>query len=360
MSAADHAGRRPWKPALNPLTLKQWRRFRSIRRGYYSAVILAAALILSLAVELLVNSRALIVHYQGELTFPTYGDVIPGRAFGLDYDYETDYRELKRLFAQRNEGNWVLMPPVPYDALENDLRLDAYPPYPPSIASGHYLGTDSTGRDVLARLAYGFRIAFGFAFILLACNYLIGIAVGCAMGFWGGAFDLLFQRLIEIWNNVPFLYVIMIVASIVVPNFWTLLVVMVIFGWTQMTWYMRTSTYKEKSREYVLAARALGASSPRMIASHILPNTVSVIVTFIPFSIAGAIATLTALDYLGFGLPPPTPSWGELLAQGTNHLESPWIVTSVLVAMVLVLLMVTYVGEAIREAFDPKKFTYYE
>ena len=200
----------------------------------------------------------------------------------------------------------------------------------------------------------------GFAFILLAANYLIGIAIGCAMGFWGGSFDLLFQRLIEIWNNVPFLYVIMIVASIVVPNFWTLMLVMVIFGWTQMTWYMRTSTYKEKSREYVLAARALGATNSRMIFNHILPNTISVIVTFIPFSIAGGITALTALDYLGFGLPPPAPSWGELLAQGTNHLEAPWIVTSVVIAMVLVLLMVTYIGEAIREAFDPKQFTYYE
>ncbi len=360
MNRHEPADRTPGKLTLNPETAKQWQRFKSIKRGYYSAIVLGAALVLSLGAELLVNSRALIVYHQGTLTLPTYGDVVPGRMFGLDYDYETDYRELKRLFAESDDGDWVLMPPVPYDALQNDLRADAYPPYPPSWSSGHYFGTDSTGRDVLARLVYGFRIAFGFAFILLACNYVIGIALGCAMGFWGGAFDLLFQRLIEIWNNVPILYVIMIVASIVVPTFWTLLAVMVILGWTQMTWYMRTSTYKEKSREYVLAARALGASSPRMIASHILPNTISVIVTFIPFSIAGTIALLTALDYLGFGLPPPTPSWGELLAQGTNHLESPWIVTSVVVAMGLMLLMVTYVGEAIREAFDPKKFTYYE
>ena len=180
------------------------------------------------------------------------------------------------------------------------------------------------------------------------------------MGFWGGAFDLFFQRLIEIWSNVPFLYVIMIIASIVVPNFWTLVLVMVIFGWMGMTWYMRTATYKEKTREYVLAARALGASSARTIFSHILPNTISVIVTFIPFSIATGITSLTALDYLGFGLPPPTPSWGELLSQGTENLEYPWIVTSVVVSIATILLMVTYIGEAIREAFDPKQFTYYE
>ena len=344
----------------NPLAAKQWRRFRSIRRGYWSGVVLSAALLLSLGAELLVNSRALVVSYQGELFFPTYGAFLPGTTFGLDYQYETDYRALKGIFAERGEGDWVLLPLVAFNPLENDLRTDGYPPYAPSIDSGHYLGTDSTGRDVLARLVYGFRTAMAFSFALLAFNYAIGIATGCAMGFWGGAFDLLFQRLIEILNNVPTLYVIMIVASVVVPNFWTLLAVMVLLGWTQMTWYMRTSTYKEKSREYVVAARALGATSGRMIGSHILPNAISVIVTFMPFSIAGGVTLLTALDYLGFGLPPPTPSWGEMLAQGTSHLESPWIVASVVAAMVAVLLMVTYVGEAIREAFDPKQFTYYE
>ena len=349
------------KFTLDPLTVKQFKRFRSINRGFYSAVALGVMIVLSFGAELLVNSRALVVSYQGELFFPTYGDIIPGRTFGLDYDYETDYRELDRILEERGgDDGWVLMPPVPYDALENDLQSGVYPPYPPSIESGHYLGTDSTGRDVLARLVYGFRIAFAFSFLLLLCNYLIGIAVGCAMGFWGGLFDLIFQRVIEIWNLVPTLYVIMIVASIVVPTFWTLAAVMVLFGWTAMTWNMRTSTYKEKSREYVLAARALGASSPRMIGSHVIPNTISVIVTFIPFSIAGGITLLTALDYLGFGLPPPTPSWGELLAQGTSNLGSPWIVYSVVAAIALVLVMVNYIGEAIREAFDPKKFTYYE
>ena len=346
---------------LNPDTVKQLKRFRSIKRGYYSAVALGVALVLSFGAELLVNSRALIVSYEGELYLPTYGDIIPGRTFGLDYEYETDYRELGALFEEQGRNNWVLMPPVPYGPLENDLKPGYFPPYAPSFETGHYLGTDQTGRDVLARLVYGFRIAFAFAFLLLLCNYLIGIAVGCAMGFWGGIFDLLFQRLIEIWNMVPNLYIIMIVASIVVPNFWILAIVMVTFGWTQMTWNMRTSTYKEKTREYVLAARALGASSPRMIASHVIPNTISVIVSFIPFSIAGGIFLLTALDYLGFGLPPPTPSWGELLAQGQNHIvTSPWIILSVGIAISIVLVMVNYIGEAVREAFDPKKFTYYE
>jgi microcin C transport system permease protein len=287
---------------LSPLARKQWLRFRSIKRGYFSALILLAMLVMSCFAELFVNNRAIVVSYKDKLFFPTYGAFLPGTTFGLEYDYETNYRELQQRFAQPDSSGWVLMPLVPYSAFENDLRESQFPPYPPSFASRHYFGTDTTGRDVLARLVYGFRIAIAFSLVLLVCNYAIGVAVGCAMGFWGGAFDLLFQRLIEVWSNVPFLYVIMIIASIVVPTFWTLTLVMVLFGWMSMTWYMRTSTYKEKTRDYVMAARALGATSSRIVGRHILPNTVSVIVTFIPFSIAGGITALTALDYLGFAV----------------------------------------------------------
>jgi microcin C transport system permease protein len=358
------------RPRFSPQTIKQWRRFRSIKRGYYSLLTIAAILVATLFAELWVNGRALIVKYDGEYYFPTYGAYLPGETFGLDYQYETNYRELAQAFAAERAAaessgrepadNWVLMPLVPYNAYETDFRTDSFPPYPPSVSTEHYLGTDTTGRDIVARLVYGFRLAMAFALILLACNYVIGITLGGAMGYIGRAFDLVFQRLIEIWSNVPFLYVIMIIASVIVPNFWTLVAAMVIFGWMEMTWYMRTSTYREKAREYVAAARALGASTPRILFLHILPNSVSIIVTFIPFSIASGVTALTALDYLGFGLPPPTPSWGELLAQGTANLQHPWIVTSVVAAMTAVLLMVAYVGEAIREAFDPKQFTYYE
>ena len=354
-----------FKFSLDPQTVKQWKRFRSIKRGYYSAVILVFLLCLSFFAELFINSRALIVSYEGKWFFPTYGKVIPGTTFGLDYDSKTNYKELKKHFKEQKDGNWVLMPLVPYDPFEtHDAPVDevfyTYGAEPPSWETQHYLGTDTLGRDILARIVYGFRIAMSFSLVLLVCSYVAGIAVGCAMGYWGGAFDLLFQRLIEIWNTIPFLYVIMIVSVVVSANFWTLVFVMVIFGWTAMTWNMRTSTYKEKSREYVNAARALGASNVRVIGVHILPNTISVIVTFIPFSIAGGIAALTALDYLGFGLQPPTPSWGELLRSGMQRLDHWWIVTSVAVAIIIVLLMVTFIGEAIREAFDPKKFTYYE
>jgi microcin C transport system permease protein len=344
---------------LAPQTVKQWKRFRSIKRGYYSLLLMVGLLGLSVIAELLVNNRALVVKYEDEYYFPTYSAFIPGRTFGLDYDYETNYRELRQAFAQSGRENWILLPPVPFNSYETDFSSGAFPPTAPSLATKHYLGTDVTGRDIVARLVYGFRLAMGFAALLLACEYVVGIAIGCAMGFWGGWFDLLFQRLIEIWSNVPFLYVIMIIASVIVPNFWTLIAAMVIFGWMSMTWYMRTATYREKAREYSTAARALGASNVRIVFRHILPNTISVIVTFIPFTIASGVTALTALDYLGFGLPPPTPSWGELLSQGTANLHAPWIVTSVVAAMTVVLLMVAYIGEAIREAFDPKQFSYY-
>lgn len=345
---------------LNPLTVKKLKRFRSIRRGYYSLIIIVTMIGLSLSAELIVHKRALMVHYQGHTYFPTYGQMIPGSIFGLDYQYETNYRQLKAVFKQAGQGNWVLLPLVPYGPYENDLRKDAYPPFPPSFESRHYLGTDTSGRDVLARLVYGFRIAIFFSLLLLGANYSIGVSLGCAMGYWGGRFDLFFQRMIEIWSNVPFLYVIIIISSIVVPNFWLLIFIMAIFGWMGMTWTMRTITYKEREREYVLAARAMGANNLRIIFKHIIPNTIAIIVTFAPFAVSGGIVALTSLDYLGFGLPPPTPSWGELLQQGWSNLDAWWIAGSVVAAMTITLMTVTFVGEAVREAFDPKLHTVYE
>lgn len=345
---------------LNPLTLKKIRRFRSIKRGYYSFIVITVMILISVFAEVLVNKRALIVHYQGKYYFPTYAPMTPGTTFGLDYAYETDYRELKRRFRDEGEGDWVLMPIVPYDAYENDLREDDYPPFPPSIKERHYLGTDTVGRDVFARLVYGFRIAILFSLLLLLANYTIGISIGSAMGFWGGKFDLIFQRIIEIWSNIPVLYVIIIISSIVVPNLFMLILIMAFFGWIGMTWTMRTVTYKERAREYVLAARALGASNLRIIFKHIIPNTIAIIVTFAPFSVSAGIVALTSLDYLGFGLPPPTPSWGELLQQGWANLDAWWMVGSVVAAMIVTLITVTFVGEAVREAFDPKLHTTYE
>ena len=345
---------------LSPLTRKKLQRFKSIKRGYYAFILFATLIVISLFAEILVNSRALAVHYQGRYFFPIYGAMIPGTTFGLDYPYETNYRELSRQFQIAGGADWVWMPPVPFNPLENDLQTDAYPPFPPSLKDRHFLGTDTSARDIVARLVYGFRIAIFFSLTLLVVNYLAGVTVGCAMGYWGGKFDLFFQRIIEIWSNIPFLYVIIIISSIVAPNFFLLILIMVFFGWTSLTWTLRTVTYKERAREYVLAAKALGASDFRIVFKHNIPNTVSVIVTYAPFSVSGGIVALTSLDYLGFGLAPPTPSWGELLQQGWDNMDAWWIVGSVIAAMVLTLILVTFIGEAVREAFDPKLHSTYE
>ena len=344
--------------SLNPLTVKKIKRFKAIRRGYWSFVVLSLLLVLSLFAEVLINSKALVVRYNGSYSFPVFSDVKAGTDYGFSYSSEPDYKAMKQLFSGMGGDNFVIMPPVPWNPYEQDFSGD-YPPTPPSFEDRHFLGTDVIGRDILARLVYGFRIAMGFALVTMAVSYAIGTAVGCAMGFIGGKFDLLVQRLIEVWSMVPFLYVIMILVSITRPTFTLFVAINVLFGWMGMTWYMRTMTYKESAREYVMAAKAIGASTSRIIFHHILPNTMVMIVTLAPFTIAANITALTALDYLGLGLMPPTPSWGELLQQGKSNLDSPWIVSSVVTAIVLVLVMVTFIGEAIRAAFDPKKFTRY-
>jgi len=345
---------------MNPVTLKKLKRFRSIKRGFWSFIILFIMIFISFFAECFINSRALMVYYNGSLYFPTYTSMIPGSRFNLGYEYETDYKELQKKIQQNNSSDFIIMPPVPYNPYENDLKSNSYPPFAPSLKEKHFLGTDNVGRDILARLVYGFRTAIIFSFVLLIMNYTIGITIGCSMGYFGGKFDLFFQRIIEIWNNVPFLYVIIIIASIMIPNFIILLLIMAFFGWIGITWVMRTMTFKEKEKEYILAVRSLGASHARIIFKHIIPNTISVIVTYAPFAISGGIVSLTSLDYLGFGLPAPTPSWGELLSQGWQNMGAWWIVSSVVAALVITLMTVTFIGEGIREAFDPKLHTIYE
>jgi len=352
---------------LNPLTIKKLDRFRHVKRGYYSFMILIGFLVISMLGQFLVNNRALLVHYNDETYFATF-NFHPGTDFGLDYAYETNYRDLKEHFAESPDaGNWVLLPPVPYSAYENDAVDGVYKPDAPNAAKHHYLGTDTTGRDILARLFYGTRIALVFALAFMVSVYIIGVTIGCAMGYFGGIFDLIFQRLIEIWSNIPFLYMVIIVFS-VIPSTFTiptritiLLGVLVLFSWTSMTYYMRTATYREKERDYTAAAKLIGASTSRIIFKHILPNTLSILVTYAPFTVVGAITSITALDFLGYGLPAPTPSLGELLKQGTATLRTaPWIVSSAFGTLVIILTLVTFIGEAVRESFDPKKFTTYE
>lgn len=342
---------------MHTLTKKKIQRFRSIKLGYYSFIILILFFVLSLFAELWVNNKAVMVHYNGSYYFPTYTAVNSGRTFGFDYDYEVNYRDLQAHFKEENAGNYVVMPVVPWGAYETDAIPGEYPPYAPS--KRHILGTDGTGRDLLARLIYGFRVCILFSLVVMFFNYIAGIAVGCMMGYFQGAFDLIGQRIIEILGQVPMLYVIMILSSVLQPTFWLFVVIVVAFGWMGKTWLMRAQTYREMGRDYVLASRVLGASSGRVIFKHILPNILATIITTIPFDIIGGISLLTSLDYLGFGLPVPTPSWGALLREGTGNLEAMWIVSTVAIAMVIVLVMVSFVGEAIREAFDPRKYTYY-
>jgi len=352
---------------LNPLTVKKLKRFRSIRRGYWSLILLCALFVLSLCGELLVNNRALFVSHNGHWSFPVFhSGIYTGEDFGQPYKSEVKYRDLQERFKAENAGDFVLMPLVPYGPLEQDYRTGEYPPQPPSFKTQHYLGTDTLARDVLARLFYGFRVAMLFSLAFVVISFAIGVATGCAMGYFGGISDLLGQRFMEIWSNIPFLYLVIIMRSLMPSSASTftrisyLLLIMCAFSWVGIAYLMRTAAYREKAREYVDASRVLGASTWRILFKHILPNTISIVVTFIPFTAAGGITALTALDFLGFGLPPPTPSWGELLSQGTQRMDAPWIVTSTFVAMVLVLTLVAFVGEAVREAYDPRKFSTYQ
>jgi len=355
---------------LNPLTARKLKRFRALKRGYFSFWLLVALTVLSLGAELLMNNKALAVRYEGTWSFPTYAAVKLGAEYGLQGEAarsQVDYHALQTRFQAEGGANLVVMPPIPFGPFENTAYGGVLKSTPPNPQQGHYLGTDSTGRDILARLFYGFRTAILFAAAFTLLTYLIGITVGCMMGYFGGTFDLLVQRLIEIWSNVPFLYMVIIVFS-VIPGTYSigvrigiLLAIMVLFSWTFMTYYMRTETYREKARDYTSAARVLGASSARIIFRHILPNTISTVITFIPFTVIAAITYITALDFLGWGLPPPTPSIGELLKQGTASLTTaPWIVSSAFAALVFILTVVTFIGESIREAFDPRKFTVYK
>lgn len=358
-----------FKFKLHPITERKLKRFRSIKRGYYSLIILSAMIILTLLAELMINNRALVVKYEGEYFFPTYGEAILGKTFGFEgfgADSETDYKALKEKFEKEKSGNFVIMPLVPYDPYEIDSRFvdsttSTGAAQPPSFSSGHVLGTDAYGRDLLARITYGFRMTIWFSLGVVIAEYLIGIFIGCSMGYIGGWFDSIAQRLCEILSTTPFLFVVIIIAALMRPNIFLLAGIFVFFGWIGMSYLMRMLTYKEKAADYVMAVRSLGASHSRTIFRHILPNTTSVLVSRLPFSLISGITALTALDFIGFGLPAPTPSWGELLAQGkANMVEFPWILASIVVTLAVALILTTFVGEAVREATDPKAHSVYE
>lgn len=233
-------------------------------------------------------------------------------------------------------------------------------PLPPSFSTGHWLGTDRIGRDVLARLVYGYRIAILFSLLYVFITFFMGIVVGVLMGYYGGTFDTTLQRFIEIWEQIPFLYMVMILSAIFAPSFSIFLAIFVLFGWTNKTWVARAMTYRERERDYIMAARSMGASTWRIVSVHVIPNIIVIILTSLPFAISGGISSLTSLDFLGYGLRPPTPSWGELLNVGiATFKNAPWILSSITTAMVCILVMITFIGEGLRDAFDPRRFTVY-
>ena len=344
---------------------KRIRKFKTLRRGYYSFVILLIAYAISFILPLLINNQALIVHYHGAYYFPIVS-YHPASQFGQVILGEPDYRALKRELAS-SSGDWVLMPPYPYSATESLLDLPGSPPHRPSRE--HIFGTDDRARDVFARLAYGFNVSLTFALLVLACSYAIGVSVGAMLGYFGGKLDILGVRVLEIWSSLPFLYTIIIVSSIVIPiyipgrnliaqpSFWMLIAILAIFDWIGITYYIRGEFYREKAKDYVGAAIAMGVSEPAIMFKHILPNSLTPVVSFAPFSIVANIELLVALDFLGFGLPAPTPSWGELIGQGTEHLTDWWLIFFPLAAVFVTLLLIVFIGEAVRNAFDPKEYS---
>jgi microcin C transport system permease protein len=346
---------------------RRWRKFRSLKRGWYSFVILLTLYAVSLLNPLLINNRALVVSHRGELYFPalaewTAGKLYKRKEFGQRGIGEANYRDLKKQWEadalEGKEAGWVLMPPYPYGPNESLLRepgLKGNAPHRPQ--AGHWMGTDSSGRDVFARLAYGFRISITFALIVVLLDYMMGIAAGAALGFFGGRVDFFGQRLVEIWSAIPFLYTVIIITSVFKPNMLFLAILLAMFGWVGISYYMRGEFYREKAKDYVAAAIAQGESRWSIMFSHSLPNALTPVISFAPFAIVGSIGALVSLDFLGFGLPAPTPSWGELARQARENITYWHLPTFSLGALFCTLMLVVFIGEAVREAFDPKVFS---
>jgi microcin C transport system permease protein len=338
---------------MTDLTRKRLHKFTSIKRGYYALIVLTVAYVLSFGLEFFANNKAIIVRYKGRYYFPTFRSYLPETAFGGTSTADTDYRQLQLRFQQEQQGNWVFLPFIPYSPTESLSDLPGYPPHPPSLA--HLLGTDDRGRDVLVRLLYGFRTSMNFGLQVTLLSMFLGVSIGALQGYYGGVFDLTVQRLIEIWATIPTLYLIIIIKSVFEPGYLWLVAILTLFDWMGMTYYLRGEFYREKSKEYVVAAKAIGVSDMGIIFKHILPNALVPVMTFAPFALVGNIFALTSLDFLGFGLPAPTPSWGELMGQGMSNIYSYWLSLAPIVAMFITLLLVTFIGEAVREAFDPKE-----
>lgn len=331
---------------------RAWRRFRRNRLGFVSLWAFVALVLLSLCAELISNDRPLVVVYQGQTYWPLVRDY-PETTFGGDFDTPTDY--LDPFIQQRlsQEGNWTLFAPNRYGPKTLNYFATAPNPAPPSRAN--WLGTDDRGRDLLAQLIYGFRVSVLFALALTLTGVVLGVLAGAVQGFFAGKTDLVMQRAIEIWGSMPELYLLIIFSAVFAPSVGLLLVLLSLFGWMGLSDYVRAEFLRNRQLDYVRAARALGVSDRVIMTRHILPNSLTPVVTFLPFRMSGAILALTSLDFLGLGVPPGTPSLGELLSQGKNNIDAWWISLSTFAVLVVTLLLLTQMGDALRDALDPRK-----
>jgi microcin C transport system permease protein len=334
------------------LARHRWIRFKRNRRGYFSLLLFAVLFGLSLFAEVLSNDRPIYVRYEGSSYFPLFR-MYPETTFGGIFATETDYRDPFILEQFNRNGNFVVFPLNPHSFNSINLNLDRPVPAPPSREN--LLGTDDRGRDVLARLIYGFRLSVVFGAALTAVGTLLGIVAGSLQGYFGGKIDLFFQRFIELWGSMPELYLLIIFASIFKPSMVLLLILLSLFGWMGLSDYVRAEFLKGRNMEYVKAAKALGVGNFTIMHRHLLPNSMTPVITFLPFRRAGAILALTSLDFLGLGVPPSTPSLGELLAQGKANIEAWWLSLSTFVVLVGTLVLLIFIGEALRQAFDPRK-----
>ena len=331
---------------------RAWLRFRRNRLGFTSFVLFGVLLVLSLLAEVISNDKPLVVRYDGQFYFPLV-KTYPEKVFGGDFETETDYLDpfIREQFAK--PGNWAVFPPNPYGA--KTINYFAKSPNPSAPSRDNWLGTDDRGRDLLAQLVYGFRVSVLFGLALTVVGVLLGVAAGAVQGFFGGKTDLALQRFIEVWGSMPELYLLIIFSAIFAPSLALLLVLLSLFGWMGLSDYVRAEFLRNRQLDYVKSARALGVPNLQIIRRHILPNSMVPVVTFLPFRMSGAILALTSLDFLGLGVPPGTPSLGELLSQGKNNIDAWWISISTFGVLVITLLLLTFMGDALRDALDPRK-----
>ena len=325
--------------------------FAANRRAVISLVIFLGVFILSLFAEIWANDKPLVLAYKGDLYFPlfkTYSDA----DFGGDFPTPADYKD-KLILENIEKDGWAIWPPIRFSF--NTVDYDLSSPTPASPSARHWLGTDDEGRDILVRIVYGLRLSIVFAFLLTAISSVIGIFAGAIQGYFGGKLDIFMQRFMEIWESLPQLFVLIIIASIFTPTFWTLLLILILFSWVNLTGVVRAEFLRARNLEFVMAAKALGVSNARIMFRHILPNAVIATITFVPFILSEAIVALTALDFLGFGLPYEYPSLGDLVRQGKDNLQAPWIGLSIFVVLATLLTLLIFIGEGVRDAFDARK-----